>query len=142
MHLGGGVKTPLGPPACGALMSYASVGGRRYAAKRAERGDPLDVQFLYSGADRARLHCCFAPSLIHFIPDSLKYLVTLFLKRSCDRTLGADRLATPRVVERMVRQTRVGCNHCGLISRGHRESSWRSCTALALHDLLHQLVLK
>ena len=29
------------------------------------------------------------PPLIHFIPDSLTYSVHLFLKRQCDRTLGA-----------------------------------------------------
>jgi hypothetical protein len=28
------------------------------------------------------------PPLIHFIPDSLRESVLLFLKRQCDRTLG------------------------------------------------------
>jgi hypothetical protein len=41
------------------------------------------------GALRARSHCRFVPPLIHFTPDSLTYLVPLFLKRQCDRTLGA-----------------------------------------------------
>jgi hypothetical protein len=41
------------------------------------------------GALRARSHCRFAPPLILFIPDSLKYSVQLLLKRQCDRTLGA-----------------------------------------------------
>ena len=41
------------------------------------------------GARRARSYCRFVPPFICFIPDSLKYLVTLFLKRQCDRTLGA-----------------------------------------------------
>ena len=60
---------------CAAMHRSVVGAGRRYAAKRAERGDPLDVQFLYSGADRARF------SLIHFIPDFLKYSVPLFPKR-------------------------------------------------------------
>jgi hypothetical protein len=42
-----------------------------------------------SGAGRARSHCRFVLPLMHFIPDSLTYSVTLFLKRQCDRTLGA-----------------------------------------------------
>ena len=29
--------------------------------------------------------------LTHFLPDSLRYSVPLFLKRQCDRTLGAGR---------------------------------------------------
>ena len=41
------------------------------------------------GANRARLHGCFVPPLIHFIPHSLTYSVHLFLKRQCDRTIGA-----------------------------------------------------
>jgi hypothetical protein len=41
------------------------------------------------GAARARSHCHFVPPLIHFIPDLLTYSVPLFLKRQCDRTLGA-----------------------------------------------------
>jgi hypothetical protein len=44
---------------------------------------------LDAGADRARSHCRLLP-LNRFIPDLLTYLVTLFLKRQCDRTLGAD----------------------------------------------------
>jgi hypothetical protein len=44
------------------------------------------------GARRARSHCHFVPPLIHFIPDSLTYSAPLFLKRQCDRTLGARQL--------------------------------------------------
>jgi hypothetical protein len=40
------------------------------------------------GDVRARSHCCLAPPLIHFIPESLTYSVPLFLKRQCDRTPG------------------------------------------------------
>ena len=40
------------------------------------------------GEARARSHCRFALSLIHFIPDFLTYSVPLFLKRQRDRTLG------------------------------------------------------
>ena len=40
------------------------------------------------GGLRARSHCCFAPPLIHFIPDSRTSSVPLFLKRQCDQTLG------------------------------------------------------
>ena len=42
------------------------------------------------GASRARLHCRFVPALFHFIPGSQTYSVPLFLKRPCDRTLGAS----------------------------------------------------
>jgi hypothetical protein len=42
---------------------------------------------------RARSHCCFVLSLIHFIPDSLTESVPLFLKRQCDRTLTQVRAA-------------------------------------------------
>jgi hypothetical protein len=41
------------------------------------------------GVLRARSHCHFAPLLIHFTPELLKYSVPLFLKRKCGRTLGA-----------------------------------------------------
>ena len=43
------------------------------------------------GGLRARSHCRFARPLIHFIPNSPTYSVPLFLKRQCDRTLGARR---------------------------------------------------
>ena len=42
------------------------------------------------GADRVRSHCHFAPPLIHFVADLLTCSVPLYLKRQCDRTLGAD----------------------------------------------------
>jgi hypothetical protein len=41
------------------------------------------------GAARARSHCRFVPSLIPSAPDSRTYSEPLFLKRQCDRTLGA-----------------------------------------------------
>jgi hypothetical protein len=47
-------------------------------------------EVVQSGGSRARSHCCFAPPLIRFIPDSLTYSVPLFLKRQCDRTLGGS----------------------------------------------------
>jgi hypothetical protein len=42
-----------------------------------------------SGANWDRSHCRLVLPLIHFIPDSLTYSAPLFLKRQCDRTLGA-----------------------------------------------------
>ena len=47
--------------------------------------------FPASGAPRARSHCRFTTA--HFIPHSLTYSVPLYLKRQCDRTLGAPDLA-------------------------------------------------
>jgi fructose-1,6-bisphosphatase I len=44
------------------------------------------------GKLRARSHCRFVLSPIHFIPDLLTYSVPLFLKRQCDRTLGKLRM--------------------------------------------------
>ena len=41
------------------------------------------------GAARSRSHCRFVLQRIHFVPYSLTYSVPLFLKRQCDRTLGA-----------------------------------------------------
>ena len=49
---------------------------------------------------RARSHCRFVLPLIHFIPDSLRYSVPLFLKRQCDRTLwrtGRPECLSPRL---------------------------------------------
>jgi hypothetical protein len=43
------------------------------------------------GSARARSHGRVVPPLIHFTPDSLTYLVPLFLKRRCGRTPGSDR---------------------------------------------------
>ena len=40
------------------------------------------------GLPRVRSPCRFVVLPIYVIPDSLKYLVALFLKRQCDRTLG------------------------------------------------------
>ena len=40
---------------------------------------------------RARSHWCFARPRIHFIPDSLRDSVPLFLRRQCDRTLPGPR---------------------------------------------------
>ena len=46
---------------------------------------------------RARSHYRFVLPLIHFTPESLMYLVSPFLKRQCDRTLGrAARTRGPR----------------------------------------------
>ena len=42
---------------------------------------------------RARSHCRVAPPLVQFIPDSLTYSVSLYLKRHCDRALHAPRLS-------------------------------------------------
>jgi hypothetical protein len=38
---------------------------------------------------RAQSHCRFVLPRVHFTPYSLTYSVPLFLKRQCDRTLGA-----------------------------------------------------
>ena len=75
----------------------------------------------YSGSTEvwARSHCRFVPPRIHFIPDSLAYLVPLFLKRQCDRTLGhlrqvrrrprqPDGRGLPRLRNRPVRRPRPG----------------------------------
>jgi hypothetical protein len=43
------------------------------------------------GAARARSHRRFVIPLIQLMPESLTYSVPLFLKRQCDRTLGASR---------------------------------------------------
>ena len=44
---------------------------------------------------RARSHCRFVLTLIHFMPCSLTYSVPLCLKRQCDRTLGLLRGSIP-----------------------------------------------
>ena len=52
--------------------------------------DPETLALLLAaGGHRARSYCRFVLPLIHFIPGSLTYSVPLFLKRQCDRTLGA-----------------------------------------------------
>ena len=67
----------------------------------------------HEGAVRARSHCRFVLPLIHFIPDSLIYSVPLFLKRQCDRTLGA-----------VQRRNDLSCVACG---------AKRASVALAVH---------
>jgi hypothetical protein len=57
---------------------------RRWARRRRSTTTPFS-----GGARRAPSHCRSAPPPIHFIPYSLTYSVPLFLKRQCDRTLGA-----------------------------------------------------
>jgi hypothetical protein len=52
-----------------------------------QRGRPR----AHRGAVGARSRCRLVLPLIHFIPYSLIYSVPLFLKRQCDRTLGALR---------------------------------------------------
>jgi hypothetical protein len=44
------------------------------------------------GVGRARSHCRFALLLIHFIADSLRQSVPVYLKCPCDRALGAGHL--------------------------------------------------
>ena len=53
---------------------------RRAALALAETVEAADGAGL-DAAGRARSHCHFVLLLIHFIPDSLTYLVTLCLKR-------------------------------------------------------------
>jgi hypothetical protein len=54
------------------------------------------------GRRRARSHFRFVPPLIHFIPDSRKDSVPLFLKQQCDRTLGRH-LLQPASEDRVLR---------------------------------------
>ena len=60
-----------------------TTGGRRPTAraKRTATGRA-------AGDGRARSHCRVVPPLTHFIPYSLTYSLSLFLKQHCDRTLG------------------------------------------------------
>ena len=64
---------------------------------------PLAVRDAARGAVRLHLRvrprCRFALLLTHFIPDSLRESVPLFLKRQCDRTL----LHLPEVELRVLR---------------------------------------
>jgi hypothetical protein len=58
------------------------------------------------GAPRARSHCRFLLPLIHLIiPDLLTYSAPLFLKRQCDRTLGAPAVNSLRypILDRSLR---------------------------------------
>jgi hypothetical protein len=48
----------------------------------------------YDGTARARSHCHFGPPSFLFTPHARPYSAPLFLKRQCDRTLGA----APRVL--------------------------------------------
>ena len=75
------------------------------------------------GRVRARSHCRFVP-LILFIPDSLTYSVSLFLKRQCDRTLGrgghpaAGRRPAGGRLQRQYPVRRAGC---GLLGAGSQD---------------------
>jgi hypothetical protein len=79
------------------------------------------------GARRARSHCRFVLLLLHVIKDLLTYSVPPFLKRQCDRTLGA-RQEVPggvqhagpllRYLPRPVRGDRRIWSHCRFKSSG------------------------
>jgi hypothetical protein len=69
-----------------ATMTVSSVA--RLRPHQGEHGRPRLRQPRRHGEHRARSHFRFVPPLILFIPASLRYLVPLFLKRQCDRTLG------------------------------------------------------
>ena len=82
-------------------LAHAQVGARLAAlrakldaaAAPAVRPTMLDLVLEQpEGADRARSHYMhhFVPPLIRFIADLLTCSVPLYLKRQCDRTLGAD----------------------------------------------------
>ena len=75
----------------------ADQGEQGGAARRPAAGGvaPAGVENVerLRGYSRARSHCRFVLPLIHFIPYPLTYPVHLFLKRQCDRTLGALRRA-------------------------------------------------
>jgi hypothetical protein len=64
----------IAPPRGARAGGQAPGGGRRAGAE---------------GARRARSHCRLVAPLIHFVPVLLTYSVPLFLKRQCDRTIGA-----------------------------------------------------
>ena len=86
------------------------------------------------GAARARSHCRFRLRLIllvvHFVPDSLRDLVPLFLNRRCDRTLGAARMVEALgLAERMVAGEIRPVMARDAITRGdqgERRPPWRS----------------
>ena len=88
------------------------------------------------GDARARSRCRFALPLIHFIPDSRTYSVSLFLKRRCDRTLGAadadggDHLSLGASV---LSFSLFGPPRCSPMANGSRRAfylqSWHSCNA-------------
>ena len=74
------------PPAAAA----GEAGGVGALAQGEGEGPQAQVhrQHHEDGGARARSHCHFVRLPIHFIPDSLTYVVALCLKRQCDRTLG------------------------------------------------------
>jgi hypothetical protein len=80
----------------------------------------VPAQAIHGGAARAWSHCRFVLLRIHFIPELLTYSVPLFLKRQCDRTLGADRLIPVSNGEAVARSAgSAGCPLFVLEGMGH-----------------------
>jgi hypothetical protein len=80
---------------------------------------------------RARSPYRFAPLVIHVIPDSLTYLVSLFLKRQCDRTLGQHsglHLQRRRLAQHPRRGRQLGC-HDAI----HPAAGTTQCTIQSIH---------
>jgi hypothetical protein len=80
---------------------------------------------------RARSPYRFAPLVIHVIPDSLTYLVSLFLKRQCDRTLGQHsglHLQRRRLAQHPRRGRQLGC-HDAI----HPAAGTTQCTIHSIH---------
>jgi hypothetical protein len=79
--------------ACLELVHAEAHLQRSYQLQSSSQGHSIkkrdDAREKKAGAYRAQSHCRFVLPLIRFIPDLLTYLVPLFLKRQCDRTLGA-----------------------------------------------------
>jgi hypothetical protein len=88
-------KLPRHAPCYGRAVSRRGLAerGGRVAGRALQRLCDLraDCGGATRGGHRARSHCRFVLPLIHFIPYFLKYSVSLFLKRQCDRTLAGHR---------------------------------------------------
>ena len=92
-------------------------GRQQQRTPRRVRGRPGHGSARAEARARARPHPRFVLPLIHFIPDLLTYLVPLFLKRQCDRTLGTLTASGMRAV-------RAGCSRWSC----RRRMQMRSCS--------------
>jgi hypothetical protein len=77
------------------VLLHSKQAGRRCSApgaaawecRRRPRPPRTGTATTTTGGRPCRSHCRFAQPFITFLPDSLRFLVYLFLKRQCDRAL-------------------------------------------------------
>ena len=85
----GMTSPPASPPSYRHVRHGDARGGATPRGAAGGGADGSGAVGVARGAARARPYCRFVRPRIHFIPDSRTHSVVPFLKRQCDRYLGA-----------------------------------------------------